>query len=238
MSLLSKDNKKLVRVDFIFKSFFFAISLIFATLIPFPTYAQLSGYTLEDTILIPSDGSPVQSKIILTNEISYKIRASGEIPVGGPAMVGQSYGDTEYLFKHTEEGTHIPAYTNTPSITSECPGRTGPTDMGIGIDDQQYDYDKFPFWGPFENSHVYSIDFVGKGAPIILNYHDCLYGDNFGRLKIEIFKPLPPPPSDIWGNPLTTAIVVGVLGIVGTLIGTILQRKKSKSKSQSKARRN
>jgi hypothetical protein len=64
-------------------------------------------------------------------------------------------------------------------------------DPGIGINSSGNTTSKFPSWGPYNPSHVYSIDFVGQGAPITLRVHDCFAGDNVGSLTVEILQPAP-----------------------------------------------
>ena len=98
--------------------------------------------------------------------------------------------------------------------------------MGNGINDRFNDISKSPFWGGFENSHVYLIDLIGKGSHVTLNYHDCVHEDNSGFLTVEIFKPIPPPSPDVWTNPLTLTIIGGAISIAGGIIVTLTQRKK------------
>jgi hypothetical protein len=98
--------------------------------------------------------------------------------------------------------------------------------MGIGINDRFSDISKLPFWDGFENSHVYLIDFIGRGSHVTLNYHDCIYEDNSGFLTVEIFKPIPPPSPDVWTNLLTLTIIGGGISIAGDIIVTLTQRKR------------
>jgi hypothetical protein len=69
-----------------------------------------------------------------------------------------------------------------------CPGSTG-YELGIGIDDATFDGTKTPNWGAYNPAHVYTIGFVGKGAPISVHYHDCVHRDNVGSLQVEIVCP-------------------------------------------------
>lgn len=63
-----------------------------------------------------------------------------------------------------------------------------PPDIGVQIDGVDVD------WGNFNPSHIYTISFVGAGAPITMSFLDITggYGDNSGRLGVTISAvPLP-----------------------------------------------
>ncbi len=126
-------------------------------------------YTLQEPpISVPVDLSTVTSTTVLASGVSYKIRASGTFFIGGP---GDGLADAEYF-----------DFTNP---TDECCGM----DIGLAINmPTSPTPDKFPFWGDYNPSHVYTIDFVGQGAPISLSYRD---GDrnNTGFLTVEVFAP-------------------------------------------------
>ena len=135
-----------------------------------------TGYVLQETIIVPVDGSSVSSTMILKSGVLYRIKASGTFYVGG---WGDQMGDAEYA-----------DLSNPPSsINDNCGGTPDGVDLGIGINDSINDNEKFPSWGNFEPSHVYTIDFAGQGSSISLNYHDCAYNDNFGSLAVEVWLP-------------------------------------------------
>lgn len=135
------------------------------------------NFVLLETITVPSDGSSIVSIHSLEAGTPYKIRASGIFVIGG---AGYGYGDAEYAFN--EQNGNV-SDTNVPPEV----------DLGIAINDTVLDIPKFPSWGSFNPSHVYTIDFVGLGAPIRLNYHDSLYVDNAFPATVEIFGPAAAP---------------------------------------------
>ena len=160
-------------VRLVFPVSLFAVSPALAGATTPPT-----GFVLLETINVPSDGSPVASTVSLQAGVTYKIRALGVFVIGG---AGFGYGDAEYAFDAQNgnvSDTNVP-----PSV-----------DLGIGINDTADDIPKFPSWGSFNPSHEYTIEFVGLGAPISLNYHDSLYADNALSATVEIFAPATTPP--------------------------------------------
>jgi hypothetical protein len=124
--------------------------------------------TVLESIIVPVGGISVTSTTVLEPGVTYQLRASGTFSIGGP---GDGLADTEYQ--------NFLA----PSGMCDAPDNT---DVGIGVNDTVNDTSKFPFWGPYNPTHVYTIDYVGQGARIRLNYHDCWYFDNIGSLKVEI----------------------------------------------------
>jgi hypothetical protein len=137
--------------------------------------SEIPGFELIEAVTVPVDGRPVTSNNSLALGKAYKLRASGTFPVGGP---GDGLADAEYA-----------NFRNPPaSLLNHCSDGSG-VDLGLGIDDSVNDGSKTPSWGSFEPTHVYVVEFVGKGAPIKINYHDCFSEDNSGSLKVEIFGP-------------------------------------------------
>jgi hypothetical protein len=132
-----------------------------------------AGFVLLDTVTVPSTGAIVTSSVSLTAGVVYRLRASGTITVGGPG-----FGDAEYAFDSLNG-----------SVQNNCGAPFPAVDIGIGVNDSANSTNKFPFWGSFDATHVYTANVVGQGAPISLNYHDCLYDDNSGTLTVEIFAP-------------------------------------------------
>jgi hypothetical protein len=137
---------------------------------PSPSPSSPSSVTLE-VLSVPGDGRIVLSRTSLERGVTYMLRASGMLPIGGAG-----YGDAEYNFD-------IGAATGLDSC------QVGdPVDIGIGVNDAVNSGRKFPSWGPYNSAHVYTVQFVGLGAPVALNYHDCAYQDNSGSLTVEIIR--------------------------------------------------
>jgi hypothetical protein len=138
--------------------------------------------SLLETVTVPCTSSKaVKSKTTLKVGVQYRLRASGT------CLNGQYPLDAEYAnFAYDPTDP-----TNLTSITDRCGANYANTEWGIGIDDPTIDSTKTPKWGTYTPTHVYEIDFAGKGAPISLNFHDCRYDDNAGSLTVEIYCPGP-----------------------------------------------
>ena len=125
------------------------------------------------------NGSTTVSTTALDAGTNYTLLATGEFRIGGPG-----FGDAEYAYSGTNQGP-----------IDNCFDSPAGTDLGIGIDDANVaGTSKSPDWGPFNASHEYTVDIVGTGKPISVNYHDCGHSDNgpaAGRLPLtlSIFGP-------------------------------------------------
>ena len=123
------------------------------------------SWTVVDTLTVPADGSDVVSTFVLQNGVGYRLRASGT------CIVRQGdEGDAEWY-----------DFTDPKTLDTNLT-----IDVGIGIDDPIVDGTKTPDWGPYTASHVYEVEFAGKGAPITANYHDPVYSNNSGELTVEV----------------------------------------------------
>lgn len=131
-----------------------------------------AGYALAETITVPTTGASVFSST-LQSGVNYKIRGCGTVALASDGRPVD--GDAEYQF--SEDHT---------TFVQDAP--SGCVDVGIGINDTVNDGSKFPSWGAFSQTHNYTIDFLGAGAPIGLNFHDCFY-ENVGSLTVLIFAP-------------------------------------------------
>jgi len=122
----------------------------------------------------------MKSKAKLAKGKHYILRASGTCTIGPPTDASPiDSSDAEYAFLPSDPF-------DLSSVVDRCGSRGANIEFGIGVDDPDIDSEKTPHWGDYNPSHVYSIDFVGKGATIGLNFHDCVYRDNEGELQVEI----------------------------------------------------
>lgn len=110
---------------------------------------SIPGYDLIDTIVVPTNGTAASSSISLDSGVSYKLRAAGTFVTGSGV-----FGDAEYLF-----GVVGPADYCINGGLSYC-------DYGIAIDDPTVGGLKLPYWGTYDASHQYTIDFVGLGTQL------------------------------------------------------------------------
>ncbi|MBW2523988.1 MAG: hypothetical protein JRI23_07430 [Deltaproteobacteria bacterium] len=123
-------------------------------------------WTVVDTLIVPAIGTDVVSDFVLQDGVGYRLRASG---VCIPRYDDE--GDAEW-YDFADPKTLDTA---------------GVVDVGIGIDDPIVDGNKTPFWGPYDATHVYEVEFVGKGAPITAKFHDPSYTNgNAGHLTVEV----------------------------------------------------
>lgn len=121
-------------------------------------------WTVVETIPIDSANPVAQvSAMTLDAGVTYRLRASGTALVIPPHM-----GDADYY-----------DFTN-PKDDGCC------EDIGIGVDDAAVDLDTTPDWGPYTTTHVYEIEWIGKGGPISAVFQDTLYTNNVGTLTLEI----------------------------------------------------
>lgn len=161
------------------------------------------GFVLVETIPVPRSGNVKTSTTVLQAGVTYKLRASGTITVsvGNPCP----FADAEYE-RFDASGADSCGLFGDLAFDG--------TDTGIGINDTVLDGAKAPKWGPYTTSHEYTIDFVGLGAAITVNYHDCpgCTGDNTGpnSLIVEIFAPVQPVPTlTQWAQILMAALLLG-----------------------------
>ncbi len=148
-------------------------------------------YLWQETVVVPIDGSQVQSGITLDLGKQYQIRASGDFAL---TRDGSLRADAEY-------GHWDPL----PRGNSPWPGNVH---YGIAIHDPAPGADplavhatlnpgmvKYPYWGApsTDSDHSYTITVTGKGQPIVLDYHDDYYPDNIADrpsqlMKVEIYR--------------------------------------------------
>jgi hypothetical protein len=125
---------------------------------------------LLETITVQATGEIETSSTSLAAGVTYRLVASGTCDIGGvPPLL-----DADWNF-------------DSPETIMNDLGDNGLTDVGLGIDDTTIDGDKSPKWGPYRHDHVYTVDFVGQGAPITAEVHDAAFGNNSGTLTLEIY---------------------------------------------------
>jgi len=162
-----------------------ALISLLSLLISAAALAQtIPGYTLQESVLIPVTGAVVNSETSLVQGVHYKLRALGSTSVFVPTFFFGSFseGDAEYGFG----STGFPFFDGN-SDTCFLPNGF---DVGLAINDTDLTNQKTPFWGDFNSSHTYTVDFTGLGGPIAINYHDCEFSGNQGVLTVQIFRPM------------------------------------------------
>lgn len=128
-----------------------------------------AGFNPLERIRVPTDGGSVITKAALELGRMYKVRAWGTFSIGGP---GDGLGDAEY-----SDFWAPPA-----STFDTCNG----VDTGLAINAINATT-KATRWGTECASHSYSLEMLGQGAPLTLNFHDCALADNRGTLNVDLF---------------------------------------------------
>jgi hypothetical protein len=125
--------------------------------------------SLLDTLILPANGTIVNSNIVLQAGQTYLLRVSGTFTI---STTNGFLADAEYY-----DFSDVPT-----SLKDIAVG----IDPGVGINDLVADSNRSPRWGPYNPSHIYEISFVGLGATIQANIHDGNYTNNAGSLTLEI----------------------------------------------------
>jgi len=161
------------------------------------------GFTLQETLTVPVDGSTITSATTLQAGKSYLLRVTGTFTIApSPCPLA----DAEFARFEANNTCVLPG---TPQDF------VGPYDVGVGINSAIANDNKGITWSTtFNPTHQYTVGFVGLGAPISVNYHDTLYTDNSGSLTLEIFAPLPITQAQIptlteWGLLVLLSVVMG-----------------------------
>jgi PKD repeat protein len=135
-------------------------------------------YSFVETKFVSSLGTPVESTASLDPGFKYKIEASGVFYAGGvndyDIRADAEYSQDLYQRNHGETWTDL---VHTYETTE-----TGLLDLKID--------DEFVNWGAFTNTHRYSIDQIGTGSPITLEFqiYDTFPSNNTGGLCVSIYK--------------------------------------------------
>jgi choice-of-anchor C domain-containing protein len=128
-----------------------------------------AGYHSVERIAVPTDGASVVTQTTLELGRAYKLRAWGTCQSGG-----------------TGDGLSDPEFSDFSSPTKSVFDTCNNVDTGIAINAVGAT-PKQTRWGTECESHAYTLDVVGQGAPLNLNYHDCALGDNHGTLNVDVF---------------------------------------------------
>ena len=139
---------------------------------------------LLETIVVPLDGSVVESVLSYEAGAEYLVRASG---TGFVCVQCGELADAQYTF--------YPGDVTVRNIVCN-----GTVDAGIAIDELTISAERHPYWGPYDPSHEYEILLQGRGGTLRLQYHDCKYEDNAGTLTVRIFSTAVPNAPSTWGT--------------------------------------
>jgi hypothetical protein len=124
-------------------------------------------WDVAETLTVPVDKMTATSKTVLEAGVGYRLRATGTFSIGF-----QLISDAEYF--GFNRGAPMDTAAN--------------IDVGLAVNDSTIDLDRTPRWGDYNLEHVYEVPWMGDGGPIVAQFHDGNYMDNFGTLTLEILK--------------------------------------------------
>ncbi|MGC4033596.1 MAG: PKD domain-containing protein [Tepidisphaeraceae bacterium] len=149
-----------------------------------------TGYVLAETVAVPVTGATVESALSLLAGESYKLSVHGYFQIGTSLGVDK-YADAQY-------GQYNPL----PSLYSQVPKKI---QFGIGVNDEQLDLNRYPFWGDpsTDAAHTYSISYSPEtSGKLKLNFHDSYYPDNQPGyyMMVDVYRALPGVPETVNAN--------------------------------------
>ncbi len=127
-------------------------------------------WQLVDTVVVPSDGTTVQSVITPASGWSYFLKASGTYMFWpnqphGPGTIN-ALADAEY--------SQRPIDGNWEDLPTHI--------LDIAVDGANID------WGTYNGEHVYYYEYTGTGTAASFSIYDNNYADNIGFLTVEIYE--------------------------------------------------
>ena len=160
-------------------------------LLMFSTVAQAAPtWVLLEELNVPSTGGTITSTMTLLDGQLYRLEASGTFSAGAGITADAEYssGPSSYLWRDDVEGYE---------------------QYGEGLLELKVN-GNFVEWGPYNPTHVYTLDMVGTGNPVVFEFsiYDIYFPNNSGSLS-----------AGIYGIPAPGALLLGSMGmgIVGWL---------------------
>jgi hypothetical protein len=121
-------------------------------------------FIVLEELMVPATGGAVTSTNMLRTGIRYRLRARGTIYVDLQIMA-----DAEFW--------RVPEQPEDVIST---------VDVGLAVNDPTIDNIRTPRWGAYRNTHIYEVEWVGNGGPIVAQFHDGNFTTNSGMLTLEI----------------------------------------------------
>lgn len=145
-------------------------------------------WILLEELSVPATGGTVTSTTTLVNGQLYRLEASGTFSAGASITADAEYssGPPSYVWQDTVEGYET---------------------YGEGLLELKVN-GNFVEWGSFNPNHVYTLDMVGTGNPVVFSIYDIYYPNNSGSLTARIYGV--PVPSAV----LLSGIGVGLVGLL------------------------
>jgi hypothetical protein len=146
------------------------------------------GYNFVESLFVSAVGSgdntPVVNSSVLEANVPYRIEASGTYFAGGSGKY-DIRADAEYSEDAYQRTNDLP-------WTDLVRGYEG---YGEGLLELKID-DSFVEWGDYSDSHIYTQDILGGGAPLTFSFQiwDIYAQNNTGGLCVSLFKFVNRPP--------------------------------------------
>ena len=146
-----------------------------------------------ETLSVPADGSFVFTRLNTIAGRTYTIRVRGQVNLGHTIAKCPGARWWEFWKKCPVSHPADAEYRSVPSTNTMLADRCETDDIGLAIDSPAVGAKKPASWGPYRPDHVYNTTFTGSGKPFGFNFHECVgrYGDNSGRLTVEILCDCP-----------------------------------------------
>jgi hypothetical protein len=149
--------------------------------------ADMTTGPLLDTLSIPALNAPViTSSVSLDAGTWYRFEVSGTYEAGDSITA-----DAEYSYRPVGPGTHV---WQEPVENYES--------YGADLLDLKVN-NGFVDWGPYNDSHTYTLDFLGLGNAVTFQINDFYASNDSGNLNVKIYALVPVP----------GAVLIGMLGL-------------------------
>ncbi len=125
--------------------------------VAFATTADLNGYSANP---IATFQIQLANPFVLQPGVHYELQVTGTgtfAPDVSPFTTGYAV-DGQYLHQTPDP---MPGFPGTPDLTSV---------INFGVSYVVQNESVTPYWGPYQSNHIYTVDVVGTGQPIIYTY--------------------------------------------------------------------
>jgi hypothetical protein len=163
------------------------LSIVTAVALAVPARADMTTGALLDMFSVPALNTPVvTSSVSLSSGTWYRFEVSGTYNAGDSITA-----DAEYSYRPVGPGTHV---WQEPVENYES---YGPDLLDLMVNNGFVD------WGPYNDSHIYTVDFMGLGNAVTFQINDFYPSNDSGNLNVKIYALVPVP----------AGVLLGMLGL-------------------------
>lgn len=123
--------------------------------------------TLLESLTVSADGTDVTSATTLVSGFHYLIEVRGTFSAGASITADAEYSSGPDSFAWLDSVEKYESY-------------------GEGLLELRIN-GGFVEWGAFNANHVYTLDIIGDGNPVVLDIYDIYYPNNSGTLTANIY---------------------------------------------------